>query len=181
MRIFAMAAVALGILAVAQPAHAQFQNHSIGFRVGYIHLQPDMGFEDAALPPAFALDATLYIEAGLDLGLRFGFAIQRDKIQDSQTVLLYPAFELRYYLWQDYFRPFVGANLEFVHAFDSGGVDLGTVASDNYVGLAPTLGFDYFFNEEWSVGLTGEFAGYFALNAGAHYSAQVWGRVATHF
>src|SRR5262249_39680850 len=144
------------------------------------HLQNDIGFNDAALPPAFALDATLYIESGFDIGLRFAMAIQKDR-GDTQVVVLYPAFEFRYFLWQDYFRPYVGANLEFVHAFDSGGVDAGLVASDNYVGLAPVLGFDYFFNEEWSIGLAGEFAGYFALNAGAHYSAQVWARVATHF
>jgi len=180
MRTLVGVAVIFAGLAVARPAHAQFQNHSIGFEVGYIHLQKDIGFSDALLPPALALDATLYIENGFDIGLRFGFAIQQDPV-GAQIVMLYPAAFFRYYITQDYFRPWIGASLEYMHSFDSDEVTAGTVASDNYVGLGPIIGFDYFFNDEWSVGLTGEFAGYFALNAGAHYSAQCWARVATHF
>lgn len=180
MRAFVLGAIVVGFLGWARPAHAQFQNHSIGLGLGYLYLQPDMRFQAAALPPAISLDATVYMESGFDVGLRFAFAIQKDPT-DTQTVLLYPAAMMRYFLWQDYFRPYVGVNLEFVHAFDSGNVDAGIVPSDNYVGLAPTLGFEYFFADDWSVGLNGEFAGYFALNAGAHYSAQVWARIATHF
>ncbi|MBS2030539.1 MAG: outer membrane beta-barrel protein [Deltaproteobacteria bacterium] len=181
MRTLVGVAVVFAGLAVARPAHAQFQNHSIGLEVGYIHLQNDIGFGDAILPPALALDATLYIENGFDVGLRFGFAIQQDKESTSQIIMLYPAAFFRYYLSQDYFRPWVGLSLEYMHSFDSDGVTAGTVASDNYVGLGPMVGFDYFINPDWSVGLTGEFVGYYALNAGAHYSIQAWARVATHF
>ena len=180
MRAFVAGLLLVGVVGVARPAQAQFQNHSIGLAAGVVYLQPDMGFAAAALPPALALDATLYIESGFDVGLRFAAAIQKDK-SDTQVVVLYPAAELRYFLREDYFRPFIGANLEFVHLFDATGVSAGIVPSDNYVGLAPTVGFEYFVAEEWSVGLTGEVAGYYALNAGAHYSVQLWGRVATHF
>lgn len=180
MRAFVAVAFGVGVLAFARPAQAQFQNHSIGFELGYIHLAPTTGFKDALLPPAFAVDATLYIENGFDVGLRFGFAIQHDSLDDS-VVLLYPAAMMRWFIWQDYFRPYIGANLEFVHAFDSDANTLGQVASDNYVGIGPTVGFDYFVTEDWSIGLNGAFAGYFAIGSSPQYGLQLWARVATHF
>lgn len=186
MRAFLFGAVALAVLSWARPAHAQFQNHSIGLGLGYLYMQPDMKIGNAGLPPALALDATVYMESGIDVGLRFGFAIQTTPStttpgDTSQTVVLYPAAMMRYFLWQDYFRPYVGVNLEFVHSFSSDAVNALLMPSDSYVGLAPTVGFEYFFAEDWSIGLNGEFAGYFGLNAGAHYSAQLWARIATHF
>lgn len=184
MRAFVVGAVLLGSMALARPAQAQFQNHSIGLSLGYVYLQPNMGFDAALVPPALALDATVYVEHGFDVGLRFALAIQKDhEAVPQQVVLLYPAAELRYFIAEDYFRPYVGANIEFVHAFDSGAViaEDGSAQTDNFVGLGPVLGFDYFVADEWSVGLAGEVAGYFALNAGAHYSGQVWAKVATHF
>ena len=182
MRTFIVTAAVLGALGWARPAHAQFQNHSFGLSLGGLYTDPTIGFKPALLPPALAIDATVYVESGFDVGLRFGIAIQSERAPAGQhahqTVILYPAAMLRYFLWQDYFTPYIGANLEYMHAFDAGSIN---VTSDNYVGLGPTIGFDYFFAEDWSIGLNGEFAGYFALNAGAHYSAQLWARLATHF
>ena len=180
MRAFVLGAIVVGVLGFARPAQAQFQNHSIGFNLGYIHLSPGSGFKDALLPPAFALDATIYIESGFDVGLRFGFAIQHDQL-DNSVVLLYPAAMMRWFIFQDYFRPYIGANLEYVHAFDSDADTVGAVASDNYIGIGPTVGFEYFFTEDWSIGLNGEFAGYFSIGADPQYSIQVWARIATHF
>lgn len=186
MQAFVVGLFVVGALSFARPAHAQFQNHSIGLAAGYLYLQPEMSFSPAALPPALALDATLYIESGFDVGLRFAAAIQKDKgipgtRDPSNVVVLYPAAQARYFLREDYFRPYVGLSLEFLHAFDSDAVSAVAVPSDNYVGLAPMVGFEYFVADEWSVGLAGAFAGYFALNAGPNYSVQLWGRVATHF
>lgn len=173
-------AVLLGLLLTEGRAEAQFQNKSIGLAVGVVYPQSTMGIGPTFPLPSLTLDATLYIEKGFDVGLRFGGAIQKNAI-NQQIVVLYPAASLRYLLIEDYVRPWVGANIEYVHIFDDAGVAAGILKTSNYVGIAPAVGVEWFFTEAWSLGADAELAVYWMLNAGVKVAPQFHIRVATHF
>jgi outer membrane protein len=169
--------ICMGVLLWSLPAAAQFENHSIGFDVGVIAPTPGVGIGPTLPVPALALDASLYFEGGFDLGFRFGLGIQGLTDLDHQVASIYPAFDFRYLLLQDYFRPYIGAELSFLYIFD----DTMTLQTQAYVGIAPVAGFDYFFVEHWSIGASVNYALLGMLNAPVEGMFQGWVRVATHF
>ena len=81
--------VALGIL-VSSSAQAQFQNHSLGVRVGALWESSDLdptNHDLNLLPalPAFGINGSFYIENGFDFFAAIDMGIQRNTL-NNQTL-----------------------------------------------------------------------------------------------
>jgi outer membrane protein W len=181
---------ALGVIFLATPAQAQFQNKSIGLNFGY--LNPFSTGPDAvvlALP--IGITFTYYIENHFDLVFE-GDAILARQNQDVNPATNIFGFKVvpigfRYLFTEEAFRPYVGVDLSFTYLFTSAGPSavanasvLGGVQNQYFVGLSPNVGFDYFVADNLSLGLKARFDLDIALNSVGE-SFDVTARIATYF
>jgi outer membrane protein len=181
MRTLGLLALGLGLL-WSVPAHAQFQNHSLGLRLGYIQESSDLNLNSTFPIPAFGINGTLYIEHGIDVGLAFDFGIQTNHTSKSQDLVLYPSAVMRYFLFEDYLRPYVGLELSYIHIFfDSAPNGTTNVATDNLIGLGALIGVEYSFTDQLSIGGQIELVVLSWLNSPTILEPRGFVRLATHF
>jgi outer membrane protein len=179
----ALALLGLGLL-VAPDAHAQFQNRSLGARLGFVDESGALGLKPSIPVPTLSIDGTLYVESGFDVGLRFTAGIQRSKLNGLNQVVLYPAAQLRYLIVEDYLRPYIGAAITYIHIFDTGSGEsagIAGTATENLVGFSPLLGLEYSISEQVSIGGSIEPAILLQLNGGPYFSLQAFFRVSAGF
>ena len=154
MRSFLAALVLLAALCVATPAHAQFANHSLGLSAGYINFNNTASLSSSAF---VGLDASLYIEGGFEVVSLTKLSFPEDPITGLRVVGIAPSLGVRYLFLEESVRPYIGADLSYLHVFK----DVGT---SNFFGVGPNAGLDLFVSDSISVGARAQFNAYLALN-----------------
>ena len=144
-----------GALLASAPAHAQYQDHSLGLSIGYMKMNVNDNGIDHAIP--IGIEATLYIDAGWEMVSHFDFMIVTQQPVDQQALAVAPTIGFHYLFSEEELRPYLGLDLSYLHIFS----DFGT---DNFFGLGPNVGVDYFINESVSIGLKAQYNLYLALN-----------------
>lgn len=150
---FVLLLLVVGVL-FAPAAQAQFANRSIGLSAGYLSLTPDAGI-DQGIPLSF--DASLYIEGGFDFVASVPLMILREPGTGRQVIGMAPSTGIRYLFSEESVRPYVEADLSYLHVFRPEG-------TTNFVGIGPSAGIDVFVGDTVSVGLRGVYTFYLALN-----------------
>lgn len=145
--VFAAAALA------PSQADAQFANRSVSLSIGYMHLNEAVGLE-SGFP--LGLHYSGYIESGFEWTAGVQGMILRDATT-RQVVAVSGGPGLRYLFLEEGLRPYVGAELTYLHIF---GYEFAT----QFVGLGPYVGVDYFVTDTFSIGLRGQYNIYVMLN-----------------
>lgn len=153
MRSFLFALGVAAALLVAAPAHAQFGNHSLGLSAGYMNFNGT-----ASLNSSFFLgfDASLYVENGFEVVSLTKIAFPYDPISEKRVIGLAPSLGIRYLFMEESIRPYVGADLSYLHIFKDQG-------ESDFVGLGPNAGIDFFVSDSVSLGVRAQFNAYFSL------------------
>lgn len=162
----------LAALFTSTAAHAQFSNRSVGLSVGYLKLNTDNGI-DHAIP--IGLEYSTYIENGFELVGHFDFMILNQQPADVNVVGVAPTLGFHYLFAEEELRPYIGADLSFLHIFGS------NTETSNYFGIGPNLGVDYFVSESVSVGVRAQYNLYLALNGPTENSIGGAFQVKTYF
>lgn len=148
--------LALGIAAallVATPAQAQFANRSIGLSLGYMNFNGTASLSSTGF---IGFDASLYIESGFEVVSLTKLAFPMDPISGRRVIGLAPSLGIRYLFIEDTFRPYVGADLSYLHIFKP-------QANSSYFGLGPNAGLEYFVSDSISLGARVQFNFYLSL------------------
>ncbi len=162
MRSFLSTLGLLAALLLATPAHAQFANRSLGLELGYLNFNNTEGLGSTFF---LGLDASLYIENGFEVVSLTKLMFPYDPISQTRVLGLAPSLGVRYLFLEEAFRPYVGADLSYLHVFRGSGDSTGDdSASSNYVGLGPNVGIEYFVADSISIGVRGQLNFYFSLN-----------------
>lgn len=155
----------------AAPAHAQFDNRSLGLSFGYMDFNRTAGLEGGFF---VGFDASLYIESGFDLVSLTKLTFPKDPATGKRVIGLAPSLGLRYLFMEESFRPFVGTDISYLLIFRE-------ASTGQYVGLGPNAGFEYFVGDSVSVGLRGQYNFYIALNEKTQSSLTFGATVAAYF
>jgi outer membrane protein len=180
--VLAVAVIGLGLL-LATPARAQFQNHSIGIRVGYIWESDDLNLQPTFPIPAFGINGSYYIENGFDIFAALDFGIQRNVPYQNQTFVIYPEVGVRYFFWEDYFRPYAGVQMSYIHTFfnnDDSGNPV-TDVTDNLLGAGVMGGVEYSLTDQLAIGGSLELVALWWLNTPVYYEPRGFVRLSTNF
>jgi outer membrane protein len=165
---------ALGLavaLFVAAPAHAQFENRSIGLSAGY------MSFNDTASLGSTAFlgfDASHYIESGFELVSLTKLAFPLDPVSGKRVIGLAPSLGIRYLFMEESIRPYVGADLSYLHVFKP-------QAGLGFVGVGPNAGVELFVSDSISLGARAQFNAYLSLEERVQTSLIVSGGSSVYF
>jgi outer membrane protein len=141
---------ALGIsvaLFAAAPAHAQFANRSLGLSAGYMNFNGTASLNSTVF---LGFDATLYIESGFEVVSLTKIAFPQDPITGNRVVGLAPSLGIRYLFLEESIRPYVGADLSYLHVFKPQG-------DSNFVGVGPNAGLDFFVSDSISIGARAQY------------------------
>lgn len=142
---------ALGIsvaLFVGAPAQAQFDDRGIGLSVGYMNVgSSGIGF--------LGFDASLYIESGFEVVSLTKLLFQRESLSGTRVVGLAPSLGVRYLFMEDTVRPYVGADLSYLHVFQP--------QAPSFFGLGPNAGLEFFVSDSVSLGARAQFNVYLSL------------------
>ena len=173
---------ALSVAALwAAPAEAQFQNHSLGVRVGYITESPGLDLGPTFPPPAFGVNGSVYIQDHFDLFLAMDIGIQQNSL-GHQALLIYPEVAVRYFFIEDYLRPYAGLEVSFVHAFLNDECDnTSCTTTDNLLGGGVMLGLEYSITDQLSIGGSAELVALWWLNEPVFYEPRIFVRLSTNF
>ncbi len=165
----------------ATPAAAQFQNHSLGVRVGYLTEPGALDLQGTFPIPAFGINGSFYIQDHFDFFGAMDVGIQENSLH-HQALLIYPEVAVRYFFFEDYLRPYAGAELSFVHAFLNDECD-GTSCSttDNLIGAGAMLGLEYSITDQLSLGGSAELVALFWLNEPVILEPRIFVRLSTNF
>jgi outer membrane protein len=138
-------------------AQAQFSNRSVGLSLGYTKLSvaDNIGI-DHAIP--LGLEYSTYIESGFELVGHFDFMILNQQPADVNVIGIAPSIGFHYLFAEEDIRPYVGADINFLHIFGSNS------DTSNYFGVGPNVGVDFFTSESLSVGVRADYKLYIALN-----------------
>jgi len=150
---------ALGIataLLVAAPAHAQFANRSVGLSAGYMNFNGTTSLNSTFF---LGFDATLYIENGFEVVSLTKLAFPYDPISQQRVIGLAPSLGIRYLFMEESLRPYVGADLSYLHVFMP-------QVNEGYVGLGPNAGIDFFVSDSISLGARAQFNTYLSPRTG---------------
>ncbi|QRO00428.1 outer membrane beta-barrel protein [Archangium violaceum] len=148
---------ALGIavaLFVAAPAHAQFANRSLGLSAGYMNFNGTASLNSTVF---IGFDASLYIESGFEVVSLTKLAFPQDPISGKRVVGLAPSLGIRYLILEESIRPYVGADLSYLHVFKDQG-------ESNFVGIGPNAGVEFFVTDSVSLGARAQFNAYLSLS-----------------
>ena len=162
------AALATGLFH-APDAHAQFANRSLGLSVGYMRL----GINNLDWGVPIGIDASVYIESHFDLVFHAYGMVLNDPVLGRQFVGVYGATGVRYLFNEETIRPYAGLDLGYFQTFLRD-------PNANLVGLTPNLGLEWMAGDTWSIGVRGQFTGYFMLNqpvqtsTGLHLQLSTW-------
>jgi outer membrane protein len=155
----------------AAPAHAQYDNSSLGLSLGYMDFNRTAGLEGGFF---VGFDASLYIESGFEAVSLTKLTFPRDPATGKRIIGLAPSLGLRYLLLEETFRPFVGTDISYLLVFRES-------STGQYVGLGPNVGFEYFVGDSVSVGLRGQYNFYIALNEKTQTSLTFGATAAAYF
>lgn len=147
---------ALGIavaLFVATPAQAQFANRSLGLSLGYMNFNGTASLSSTGF---IGFDASLYIESGFEVVSLTKVAFPLDPISGKRVIGLAPSLGIRYLILEESLRPYVGADLSYLHVFKP-------QANSSYFGLGPNAGVEYFVSDSISLGARVQFNFYLSL------------------
>ncbi|WP_257458602.1 outer membrane beta-barrel protein [Archangium lipolyticum] len=148
---------ALGIavaLFVAAPAHAQFANRSLGLSAGYMNFNGTASLNSTVF---LGFDASLYIESGFEVVSLTKLAFPEDPISGKRVLGLAPSLGIRYLFIEESIRPYVGADLSYLHVFKDQG-------ESNFVGIGPNAGVEFFVSDSISLGARAQFNAYLSLS-----------------
>lgn len=154
MRAFTCAIAVMAGLLWGGVAHAQFQNHTLGLSLGYMKLDTGAGLGHGW---PLGLEASTYIDSGWEAIAHLEVMILTQSPSDRQVIGLSPTLGIHYLFTQEDFRPYAGIGVTYLHIFADTGVE-------NYFGLAPNIGFDWFTSDSISIGLRAQYNLYLALN-----------------
>ncbi|HEX5748406.1 MAG TPA: outer membrane beta-barrel protein [Archangium sp.] len=149
--------LALGLsvaLFAAAPAHAQFANRSLGLSLGYMNFNNTASLNSTAF---IGFDATLYIESGFEAVSLTKISFPEDPITGKRVVGLAPSLGIRYLFFEESIRPYVGADLSYLHVFKEQG-------ESNFFGVGPNVGIEFFVSDSISLGARGQFNAYLSLS-----------------
>jgi len=164
-------AVTFFFLLGVQTAHAQFANKSLGLSVGYVDLN-DADALDNAIP--IGLMGSIYIENGFDAVLHADLMLVRDQISGNLILGWNLAPGIRYLFLEEQIRPYVGVDLSFFGLFRP-------AAYQQYFGLGPNVGIDFFVSDSVSLGARAVANVYLTLNRPAQLSVGGQFVAATYF
>jgi outer membrane protein len=148
---------ALGILAallVAAPSYAQFANRSLGLSAGYMNFNGTASLNSTVF---LGFDASLYIESGFEVVSLTKIAFPEDPISGKRVLGLAPSLGIRYLFIEESIRPYVGADLSYLHVFKDQG-------ESNFVGIGPNAGIEFFVSDSISLGVRAQFNAYLSLS-----------------
>lgn len=148
---------ALGLsvaLFVAAPAHAQFANRSLGLSLGYMNFNNTASLNNTVF---LGLDASLYIESGFEVVSLTKIAFPYDPISEQRVVGLAPSLGIRYLIFEENIRPYIGADLSYLHVFKPQG-------DSNFFGVGPNVGVEFFVSDSISLGARAQFNAYLSLS-----------------
>lgn len=154
--------VVAGVLFAGGEAHAQFANRSLGLQVGYLDLDEVAGVIDWGVP--VGITATGYVDNAFEW--TFGLSGMLFTIESAggvsagQVLGVAGGPGIRYLFLQESLRPYVGAELTYLHVFFG---NLGVDLTANYVGVGPFVGLDYFVLDTLSIGAKAQFNAYVTL------------------
>ena len=137
----------------ATPAHAQFSNRSLGLSVGYMRFNNTASLNDTVF---IGFDATLYIESGFEVVSLTKIAFPEDPISGQRVVGLAPSLGIRYLFLEESIRPYLGADLSYLHVFKPQG-------DSNFFGVGPNAGIEVFVSDSISLGARAQFNAYLSL------------------
>ena len=167
-----------GALLWATPAHAQFANHSLGLSIGYYKLfQDNLNW---ALP--ISLDGSIYVEGGFEATASFDFMILTvpTAAGTQQIIGLQPTVGFRYLFLEETIRPYIGLDLIYLHIFGTTGTTTNLTAQD-YVGLSPKVGIDFFTSDTFSLGLQSRAAILYFPNRPATFEFGITAKASVYF
>lgn len=153
------------------PAHAQFDNNSLGLSLGYMDFNRTAGLEGGVF---VGLDASLYIENGFDLVTLTKITFPKDPATGKRIIGVAPSLGIRYLFMEESFRPFAGTDISYLLIFRA-------TSTGQYVGLGPNVGFEYFVSDSVSLGLRGQYNFYIALNEKTQTSLTFGATAAAYF
>jgi outer membrane protein len=165
---------ALGIsvaLFAAAPAHAQFANRSLGLSAGYMNFNGTASLNSTAF---LGFDATLYIESGFEVVSLTKISFPKDPITGNRVVGLAPSLGIRYLFLEESIRPYVGADLSYLHVFKPQG-------DSNFVGVGPNAGVEFFVSDSISVGARAQYNAYVSLSEDVQTSLILSAGTAVYF
>jgi hypothetical protein len=134
----------LAVLCFALPAQAQYGNHRIGANIGALYFSAKDVESVLGVVP-LAVEYSLYIENGFDVGAQVPLVILFDTVSKSQQFATGLSFNFRYLLLEEYIRPYLGAQLGGLYIFRR---EHGSFFFD----IGPIAGIDLFVAEAWSIG-----------------------------
>ena len=171
MRSFLLALCLVATFLGAAPAHAQFANRSLGLSAGYMNFNNTASLSSTVF---VGFDASLYIESGWEVVSLTKLAFPFDPISNQRVVGIAPSLGVRYLFLEETVRPYLGADLSYLHVFKPAG-------DSNYVGLGPNGGLDVFVSDSISLGVRAQFNFYLALNERVQTSLILSGGAAVYF
>ncbi|MFL5355360.1 outer membrane beta-barrel protein [Archangium sp.] len=154
MRSFCSALALLAALFLAAPAHAQFANRSLGLSAGYMNFNNTASLNSTVF---LGFDASLYIESGFEVVSLTKLAFPYDPISEKRVVGLAPSLGIRYLFLEEGIRPYLGADLSYLHIFKDSG-------EQNFFGVGPNAGVEFFVSDSISLGARAQFNAYLSLD-----------------
>ncbi|ATB31846.1 hypothetical protein [Melittangium boletus] len=171
MRSFLPALALTAALLAVTPAHAQFANHSLGLSAGYMNFNNTASLSSTVF---IGFDASLYIEGGFEVVSLTKLSFPKDPITGRRVVGLAPSLGVRYLLLEESIRPYIGADLSYLHVFKESG-------ESNFVGIGPNAGLEIFVTDSVSLGARAQFNAYLSLNERVQTSLIFSGTAAVYF
>lgn len=154
MRSFCSALALLAALFLAAPAHAQFANHSLGLSAGYMNFNNTASLNSTVF---LGFDASLYVESGFEVVSLTKISFPLDPISGKHVVGLAPSLGMRYLFLEEGIRPYIGADLSYLHVFKETG-------EQNFFGVGPNVGLEFFVSDSISLGARAQFNAYVSLD-----------------
>jgi outer membrane protein len=171
MRTFLQALGIVVALFAAAPAHAQFANRSLGLSAGYMNFNGTASLSDTIF---FGFDASLYIEAGFEVVSLTKISFPVDPISGKRVVGLAPSLGIRYLFLEESIRPYVGADLSYLHVFKPQG-------NSNFFGVGPNVGIEFFVSDSISLGARAQYNAYVSLEEAVQTSLMLSAGTAVYF
>jgi outer membrane protein len=166
--------LALGLsvaLFAAAPAHAQFANRSLGLSLGYMNFNNTASLNNTVF---VGFDASLYIESGFEAVSLTKISFPEDPITGNRVVGLAPSLGIRYLFLEESIRPYVGADLSYLHIFKQQG-------ESNFFGIGPNAGIEVFVSDSIALGARAQFNAYLSLSERVQTSLILSGGASVYF
>jgi outer membrane protein len=139
--------VCAAVLLASGPASAQYENSSVWLSGGYMDLDEAAGVSNG-IPIGIGYSG--FIDSGFEWTVSVEGMLLTTRVDERKIFGLAGGPGLRYLFLQDWIRPWVGADLSYLHIFNFDD-------ASNFVGLGPKVGIDFFLARQFSLGLRGQF------------------------